>query len=179
MTYQQCQHILIGKIVKTWGIKGGLKIHCFTNKALDITEFRNIFDATGRGYNIKVIKTQKQLAMVLIDGISSCDQAEALIGTELFISRSTLPDIAENEFYYHDLIGMKVYLESLEVTIGFVRNVMNFGASDIIEIEKVSEENYKSNSQESSTLLYPFSNDFILEINLIKKYLIIKLIEEI
>ncbi len=62
-------------------------------------------------------------------------QAEALRGTTLTVSRDTLPPLAENEYYHADLIGLAVVTGAGE-PVGIVLDVHNFGATDIVEIEK-------------------------------------------
>ena len=61
--------------------------------------------------------------------------AEALRGTELTVPRSALPPLAEDEYYHADLIGLPV--ETPDGTaVGRVVLVENFGAGDVLEIEK-------------------------------------------
>lgn len=61
--------------------------------------------------------------------------AEKLRGTVLTVPRSALPPLAEGEFYHSDLLGLPVVTESGEA-VGNVCAVENFGATDIIEIER-------------------------------------------
>lgn len=61
--------------------------------------------------------------------------AEALRGTELWVPRSALPPLGEGEYYHVDLIGLPV--ETPEgVSVGRIALVENFGAGDVLEIEK-------------------------------------------
>lgn len=61
--------------------------------------------------------------------------AEALRGTELTVPRSALPALEEGEYYYADLIGLPVQMAGGE-PVGRVVLVENFGAGDVIEIER-------------------------------------------
>lgn len=61
--------------------------------------------------------------------------AEALRGTELSVPRGALPPLAEGEYYHVDLIGLPCIATSGEA-IGTCVAVENFGAGDVIEIEK-------------------------------------------
>ncbi len=61
--------------------------------------------------------------------------AEALRGTALAVSRDDLPPLEEGEFYFSDLIDLPVVTEAGEA-IGRVCAVENFGATDIVEIER-------------------------------------------
>lgn len=61
--------------------------------------------------------------------------AERLRGTELTVPRSELPDLAEGEYYHADLLGLACETDTGE-PLGRVAAVENFGAGDILEIER-------------------------------------------
>jgi len=61
--------------------------------------------------------------------------AEALRGTELTVPRSALPPLAEGEYYHADLLGLAAVSTSGEA-LGTVVLIENFGAGDVIEIER-------------------------------------------
>lgn len=63
--------------------------------------------------------------------------AEALRGTELTVPRSSLPALDEDEYYHADLLGLAV-IDSAGTGIGSVIGIDNFGAGDVIEIERPS-----------------------------------------
>lgn len=74
-------------------------------------------------------------AIARFDEIADRNQAEALRGTQLAVPRSALPPLEEGEFYHADLIGLPV-ADDAGGAIGMVVAVENFGATDIIEIER-------------------------------------------
>ena len=61
--------------------------------------------------------------------------AEALRGTALTVPRTALPPLAEGEYYHADLLGLPVVTEADE-PVGKVVAVENYGATDLIEIER-------------------------------------------
>ena len=61
--------------------------------------------------------------------------AEAMRGTLIEAPRSALPELRDGEFYFADLIGLPVVADTGE-PVGTVHAVENFGATDIVEIEK-------------------------------------------
>ena len=80
------------------------------------------------------------------------NRAEALRGTELFVERSALPAPEGDEVYAHDLVGLTVQLESGE-TLGKIVALPNYGAGDLLEIER---------KDERETLLIPYAHSFIV-----------------
>jgi len=67
--------------------------------------------------------------------IADRNAAEALRGTELTVPRSALPPLGEGEYYHVDLIGLPAVSDAGEA-LGTVVGVDNFGAGDVIEIER-------------------------------------------
>ncbi len=61
--------------------------------------------------------------------------AEALRGTALTVPRGALPALANGEYYFADLIGLPAVSDAGEV-LGTCIAVENFGAGDVIEIER-------------------------------------------
>lgn len=63
------------------------------------------------------------------------NEAEKLRGTVLTVAREELPSLGENEYYHSDLIGLTAETDA-GTPLGTVVAVQNFGATDIIEIER-------------------------------------------
>jgi len=67
--------------------------------------------------------------------ITDRNAAEAMRGTELTVSRASLPPLADGEYYHTDLIGLPA-VSSDGTALGSVVLVENFGAGDVLEIER-------------------------------------------
>ena len=74
-------------------------------------------------------------ALARFAGIADRTAAEALRGTALTVARSALPPLGEGEYYHVDLIGLSA-MSTTGVSLGVCIAVDNFGAGDVIEIEK-------------------------------------------
>ena len=61
--------------------------------------------------------------------------AERLRGTTLTVPRTQLPPLEEGEYYHADLVGLTAVSTDGE-PLGHVATVENFGAGDILEIER-------------------------------------------
>lgn len=83
----------------------------------------------------KIRSDNKGGAIARFAEVTGRDAAEKLRGTALSVSREKLPSLQEGEYYHADLIGLAVVTDSGE-GIGRTIAVHNFGATDIIEIEK-------------------------------------------
>lgn len=83
----------------------------------------------------KVRSDGKGGAVARFAEIADRTAAEALRGTTLTVPRAGLPELEEGEFYFSDLLDLAVVSDTGE-PIGRVKAVENFGATDVIEIEK-------------------------------------------
>ena len=67
--------------------------------------------------------------------VTDRNTAEAMRGTELRVSRETLPPLGEGEYYHADLLGLPA-VSTDGTALGHVVAIDNFGAGDVIEIER-------------------------------------------
>jgi 16S rRNA processing protein RimM len=94
------------------------------------------FDAGGRTLTLKALRDDgKGGAIARFAEIADRTAAEALRGKTLAVPRDALPPLEPGEFYHADLIGLPV-VDTDGAAVGTVIAVDNFGAGDIIEIEK-------------------------------------------
>lgn len=129
--------ILLGACVGAIGVRGEVRVKTFTASPEGVAAYGPLFAADGR-----LILTPKRVRL-LKDGqvalsapeVRDRDAAEALRGVALHVPRSALPEEPdEDEVYVADLIGAEVrHLDGRP--LGQVRNVFDFGAGDLLEIE--------------------------------------------
>jgi len=151
--------ILLAQIGAPHGIKGEVRVKPF-GEADMLDQYGKLETSDGRKLKIKRMRVQKTMLVVKFEGINSRDEAEPLNGIELFVDRIKLPDPEDDEFYVSDLIGMTVNADRKE--IGIVKDVPNFGAGDMLEIESAGG---------GATFYLPFTEKVVLEINFEKSVL--------
>lgn len=132
--------ILIAKITTVFGVKGEVKLLIHSQKPKNIEKYQ-IFDKNNKNYQIK-LKNSKiignssgdPIVIAKIDGINDRDEAEKLRGIELFTNRDQFEALEPNQFYYSDLIGLKVK-DTNHKEIATVKNIFDYGAGGVVEIE--------------------------------------------
>lgn len=160
------ERVCLGVITGAHGIRGEVKVRSFTEDSRDIEHYGALEDKTGsKKFVLKVTGHAKDDLRVKIEGCDDRNMAESLKGTELYASRSALPDLKEEEFYHADLIGLKVKDKKSSEIIGRVNALYNFGANDIIEI--------KVNATGKLEML-PFNKQYVPEINIKDGFIIIE-----
>ncbi|MZR29463.1 ribosome maturation factor RimM [Sneathiella sp. DP05] len=151
--------LLLGVIVGAKGIKGEVKIKSFTGIPEDIAAYGPLQDASGKTtFNLKVVSLSKGLPVVRIKGISDRNAAEALKGTELYVSRDKLPETEEEEeYYYADLIGLPVFFQD-GTKFGSISCLHDFGAGDMLEI-------VPEGKGAKAAVLVPFTAEMVPEVD--------------
>ncbi|MBR1825933.1 MAG: 16S rRNA processing protein RimM [Alphaproteobacteria bacterium] len=159
------KRVCIGKIVGAHGIKGEVKVRSVNQNPLDLDKYGAVENAdASKKFSIKVVGLVSTNARAKIEGVTTRNDAEALIGTELYVPRSVLPELEEEEFYLSDLIGLDVCLKTPDKKIGKVAAFQDFGAGDIIEI--------KLDGQRETEML-PFTKAYVPTINVEEGYVIV------
>lgn len=127
--------VRVARIGAAHGIRGEVKLWPFTQDPMDVANYGELETEDGaRRFTIEAVRPAKDFLVARIAGITDREAAEKLTNLELFVPRERLPDIEDDDTYYHaDLIGLAAVTAGGE-TIGTVTAIHNFGAGDIIEI---------------------------------------------
>ena len=168
--FDHSNEVLIGKVVGVHGIKGEVKVKSESDifeRQIEATSEVSLYRGTKRErLEIEEIKPYKDIYIVKFKGIEDRNAAEERIGGELFVGKEEQVPLEEGEFYYHQLIGLKVVDESGR-EVGTVKSVFEQPASHILEVE----------TPEGKTILIPFIDQFVKEVDLKKGEVVVSLIE--
>jgi len=127
--------LLLGEIGAAQGLKGEVRLKSYTEDPAAIAAYGPL-DTDARGpIEIESVRVTPKALIARIKGVTTREGAEALNRTKLYLSRARLPESEEDEWYQADLIGLAVVGEDGE-PLGRLIAVHNFGASDIIEINR-------------------------------------------
>jgi len=128
--------ICLGAISGAHGVRGEVRVESFTARPKDVAAYGPLTDETGRRtFVLTIIGERRGQLIARIGGIDDRGAAEALGGLRLYITRSALPDTAEDEYYHEDLIGLRcTSMDGRDYRI--VRAIYDFGAGDLIEVER-------------------------------------------
>ena len=117
--------VTLAVVTGAHGIGGEVRLKLFTS---DLSGYRSF---NGGSLTVKSLRGE----IARFAEVADRTAAEALRGTELTVSRDTLPPLEEGEYYHADLIGLPAVTPDGEA-LGRVVLVENFGAGDVIEIER-------------------------------------------
>lgn len=167
--------ILIAKITSPHGIKGEVNLTIFSSN-IDNFENYQLFDQEGNSLKLKIITKKNSIkinslgdsqVIARIENITDRNLAENIRNLEIFTNRSEFKETNKNEFYIVDLIGLEVR-DLEDQKIGIVKNVLDHGASAILEINFLEN---KIPAGLSAVESIAFSNDFFPEVDIEKGFI--------
>lgn len=127
--------ICVGAIAGAFGVRGEVRLKSFTATPEDIEQYNPLFSEDGtQSFRVSLIGQTKNGFTARLTGVQTKEDADALKGMRLFVDREVLPDLPDDEFYHADLIGLDVH-DTGGTRLGRVENVLNHGASDLLEIK--------------------------------------------
>lgn len=104
--------LTIGEITKPHGIRGEVVVRPYSGSCdglvgADLIHVRRAGGAGPvRALRVLQARPHKGTALMLLEGTRTRNDAETLRGLEVLVDRSLLPELEEDEFYFHQLIGM-------------------------------------------------------------------------
>jgi 16S rRNA processing protein RimM len=125
--------VCVGVIAGAFGVRGEVRIKSFCTDPLAIFEYPLTNQGGHRDFNAVLVQPVKNGFSAQIQGVTTKEEADALNGTEIYADRVHLPDLDDDEYYYADLINMKVFDTGGEY-LGKVKLVVNHGAGDMLEV---------------------------------------------
>ena len=150
--------ILVGRFGAAHGVRGEVRVKSFTGEPLALAKYKGLTDASGvRAFVFESARLVKDDILVArVAGVRDRNAAEALTNQDI------LPPPDEDEFYVADLIGLEAVLAD-GARFGKVRDVLNFGAGDILEIDTGAGE----------TQLLPFTLAIVPQIDIAAKRIVV------
>lgn len=157
------QWVPLGKVNGLFGVKGWIKVFSNTQPRENILTYSPWFlkrDGQWQEFKLLAGKPHGKGVIAHLSECSDRDIAAELIGSEIAIKREQLPHPAPGEYYWSDLIGLKVInLEGIE--FGSVTSMLETGANDVLVVHGAAEKGKKRER------LIPFvTEEVVHEVNL-------------
>lgn len=156
---------LIGKVSSTYGRNGFLNIISYSDfpeRFFELNEVYIDFYGNKKLFLVEEIKKKKNNFIIKFQNFNSANEAQVLLQKELFVTGTNVVKLPDNAFFIHDLIGSKVFRETIE--IGIITDVLSFPANDVYVIMGINQKE----------ILLPAVLDFIDKFDPVKKVLILK-----
>ena len=180
--------VVMGRIVAPYGVFGWLKVVPDTEAFDGLFDYDTWWLGKGDDWREMVVETAKvhnDVLVVKLVGIDDRDAALACKGKQIAIPRAQLPEAEENEYYWSDLIGLRVKNKQ-DVDFGLIVDVFETGANDVIvvkpdavksdtvKVDTVAKTSNKEVAQvKPQERLLPFIDAVVLEVDLAEKTMLV------
>ena len=153
--------ICIGKILKPQGIKGEIKAEFYSDNINYYKKLKEVYIQDEK-YDIISFKVSAYpYVFISFKNLTDRNMAENLRNKEIFIKKSDIAPIKENQWYINDLIGCEIIINN--ITTGKVFEILKNGSADIVCA--------KGNDK---TFMFPLLNKIINLIDVSKKIIVLK-----
>jgi len=145
---EQGQFLELGKVGRAFGLRGELRIYPYNPLSDSLEQIKTIYLGSSDNKEIKEVKIinlrrHKDFFLVQLEGIEDRTQAERFRNWKVLVNKDLLPALPEGEYYWFQLIGLKVFLEN-EQEVGEVIRIeetnSQLGGNDILVVEHNGEE---------------------------------------
>ena len=129
--------LLVGKINGFFGVQGWVKIFSYTEPRKNILEYQPwyfIDDGAYKAIEMTTGREQSKTIVAHVKGIDNRDQAGQLIGKSLYIDKDQLPQLDDNEHYWHELVGFRV-INKDGIDLGVVDYLVDTGSNNVLVIK--------------------------------------------
>ncbi len=159
--------VLVGIVTRPHGIRGEVKVDVLSDVEDRFAPGRELL-VVGEGQSprrvrIATSRPQRGGAVVRFEDCQNRDQAEALRGCRLEVSRSEVPTAPPGLYYHFDLIGCRC-VDAEHGELGEVTAVLEDGGGDLLEVER-----------SGKTLLVPFVEAFLESVDVAGKQIRLQL----
>jgi 16S rRNA processing protein RimM len=131
-------YVLMGKIVSAHGVKGTNKFRSFAERLTVFKPGDSILVCGSQNYEkkheINWVKPHTGTPLISFKGVTDRSQAEVLIGCELFIKKSELPEVENGSYYWSDLIGLHVF-KTDKTYLGCIESIIQTGSNDVYVVK--------------------------------------------
>jgi 16S rRNA processing protein RimM len=144
---------------------GRLKIRSYAQSEKSFLQSGVIFlkprSGGTRAFTVSSVKPHKNNVLLTLKGLDSLEEAEEYRGAAVFIRRDSLVQEEKDEYFWFDLIGLEVYLDTGKY-IGTIHHILPTGSNDVYVVREGETE-----------VLVPAIHEVVKEIDLDARKMII------
>jgi len=150
--------VLLGKLVATHGIKGQLRVAVYSGEFETILSLASLMlkgpDGRIETFQVAAAAVHGKKLILSLEEYDNINQSLQLVGHEVYVARDQLPALSEGEFYWFDLLGLRVETDHGEV-LGELVDIIATGSNDVYVVKDGKRE-----------YLIPALADIVLDVNL-------------
>lgn len=129
--------LIVGRFGRPHGIKGLIRVLSFTEPGANILNYQDWHVYIDKKWQpIELLHTELRHKLILVEvaGYTEREQVADLTNIDIAIDYAQLPPLAPGEYYWHQLIGLRVVNLQGEA-LGTVKEIMPTGSNDVLVVE--------------------------------------------
>lgn len=157
--------ITIAAISSALGIKGWLKVSSFTDPADNILGYEQFFVGKDGQWKLVECEAAREHGKAFAIKLKGCDdrnQAELYRHYQIAVKESDLPKLDADEFYWHQLQGLQVFVDATGQLLGCVSHLLETGSNDVLVVKACE------GSIDKRERLLPYRPEVVLSIDLVQ-----------
>ncbi len=155
--------VIVGRVIDAYGLKGGIKVQPYSQDAQALLRSREWWIGTEgqwRDFEVYSSRMHGQSVTAVLVGIADRDAALGFKSRSIAVSRGKFPATEESEYYWVDLVGLKVFNPAGD-RFGKVKSLLDHSAHPILEVEGEAEP-----GSEPVIRLIPFVGAIVRDVDL-------------
>lgn len=159
----------IGQLKKPYGIKGWLWVFSDTDVHEEIFDIKPWWMKTATGMKPLTVKAWRQQGTGLVaqfEQVPDRNVAETMNGVTIWVAKDVLPEPSEDEYYWSDLVSMRVMNEQDEY-LGDITEMFETGAHDLMRVAA------NSDSLDAEERLIPWHKQTVMHVDMASKTVLV------
>jgi len=158
-----------GKIVKSIGLKGRVKVHSYMESPQRLESLDEVFIGPAKKgalpFRVNRVGHTRGAISLDLEGVSDAASSKALVGFNLYIPAGSLDELESDEYYWRDILGLDVLTEEGRI-LGQIEDIIPTGSNDV----------YVCRGGEREILL-PAIEEVIRRVDIERGVLVVRLLE--
>lgn len=131
------ERVAVGKVRTSHGVRGFIKVHSLSGEVDHFLRMKELVlkkRNTERSFVVETVRKAGPGELLMkLEGIDSPEEGKSWSGAEILVDPDYAAQCTQNEYYYSDLIGCKLYHE--DECLGTVVSLIENGISDLLEVK--------------------------------------------
>jgi len=147
--------LVVGKLRRTHGVHGEIIMNVLTDFPQRLRPHKVVYvGPRHQAETIASVRAHGDALLIRFAGYDTCEQAGLLRNHFVYVKTEALPQLPEGEYYYHQLIGLRV-MDEAGKDLGELAEILETGANDVYVVRG-----------EQGEVLLPAIEGVILEVDL-------------
>lgn len=152
----------LGKIAKKFSFKGEVLVYLDTDEPEMYTDLESMFvDINGHLVPFFIEKSaihREKFLRTQFEDVESEEDADEIVGREVYLPLNMLPKLEGNKFYYHEVVNFDA-IDINHGNFGIILRIVDNGFQALFEVQNGE-----------AIILVPMIDEFIVEINREEKF---------